>query len=163
MSTTWVFIDGQNIYMGAQRLDFTLNYCRLRKYLSDKYLMERIFIFLGYLERNQKLYEYLRKCGYELVFRKTSVGQKNAVRKGNVDVLLSVFVMKHVQHFDRCILMSSDGDFEPLLKELIERGQFLRLIAPTRAHCSLLLRKAAKGNLILLEELESKLAMKKRP
>lgn len=58
------FIDSQNLNLGIRSKGWELDFKKFRIYLNDKYHVKRAFLFLGYIERNRKLYSYLKKVGY---------------------------------------------------------------------------------------------------
>ena len=65
--------------------------------------------------------------------------------------------MKHINKFEKAVFISSDGDFEPLIKELINQGKFLRLIVADIKTCSIILKRLAKGNIVGLDEIKHKI------
>ena len=159
----FAFIDGQNLYKGVANSGWELDYYRLRFYLSAKYSVKKAYIFLGYLKENEKLYSFLRDSGFELVFKNVAKGKKGEA-KGNVDVALAVFAMKNLDNFDKAIIITSDGDFEPLVDELQERDKLHIVVSVKRRWCSHLLKKSAAGKIVFLDELKDKVRKtKKRP
>ena len=154
------FIDGQNLYMGLKASGFDLDYMRFRKYLSMKYGVVHAFLYLGYIPEQEELYDSLRKAGFELVFKQIAINKKEKP-KGNVDVLLAVDVMERLQEFDKAVLVTSDGDFAPLVEALQRRNKFLLLISPRRKTCSRLLQKVVRNKAVYIEEVLHK--MKRHP
>ena len=67
----YAFIDSQNLNLGVLELGWRLDFERFRIYLKEKYKVDKAFIFIGYLQKNQKLYRRLRSYGYELIFKPT--------------------------------------------------------------------------------------------
>ena len=49
--------------------------------------------------------------------------------------------------YDKVVLITSDGDFDNLVKRLLERDKLKLLFAPCRDGCSWLLRSAGKGRI----------------
>lgn len=66
---TNIYIDGNNLYRSAKELGFNINYKRLRGWLSQKYNVDSIYLFIGLVPERVKFYEYLQSCGYILVFK----------------------------------------------------------------------------------------------
>ena len=57
--------------------------------------------------------------------------------------------------------MTSDGDFASLVSYLIEKDKLRTVLSPNRAKCSYLLRRTAKGRMDFLEDIRSKIKIKK--
>ena len=47
-SKNYAFIDGNNLYLGTKVQDINLDYGKLRKYLRNKFDVEKVFLFIGY-------------------------------------------------------------------------------------------------------------------
>ncbi|OGH64257.1 MAG: hypothetical protein A2821_02035 [Candidatus Magasanikbacteria bacterium RIFCSPHIGHO2_01_FULL_41_23] len=54
--SNFAFIDNQNIYQGVRELGWYLDWRKFRRYLLEKYEVEKAYLFLGYLPENDKLY-----------------------------------------------------------------------------------------------------------
>ena len=67
----FAFIDSQNLYFSIKWQWWKLDYKRFRIYLKHKYKCEKVFIFIWYLDENKKMYDYLEKSWYELIFKPT--------------------------------------------------------------------------------------------
>ncbi|MEK7167833.1 MAG: NYN domain-containing protein, partial [Patescibacteria group bacterium] len=80
----YAFIDIQNLYLGVLSLGWKLDYKRFRVHLKEKYQVTKAYIFIGYVSTNQKLYDFLSKNDYRLIFKPTLSDKKNKV-KGNID------------------------------------------------------------------------------
>ncbi len=150
------FIDGQNLYMGPKASGFNLDYVRFRKYLGMKYGVRKAYLYLGYIKKQEKLYYALQGAGFDLVFKEVAT-VKDEKPKGNVDVLLAVDVMERLGEFDKAVLVTSDGDFVPLVESLQKRDKFLVLISPRRVTCSRLLQKAVKNKARYVESVIHKM------
>jgi hypothetical protein len=48
----FVFIDAQNVTMGIRRLGWDLDWKKFMLYLRDKYSIDKVFVFIGYIEKN---------------------------------------------------------------------------------------------------------------
>lgn len=137
---TNVYIDGNNLYRSAKELGFNIDYKRLRGWLSQKYNTHNIYLFIGLVPERVKFYEYLQSCGYILVFKQTvSVGEKI---KGNCDAELVLKTVSdfYTKSFDKCILVTGDGDFGCLVEFLKENKSIEQVVAPDENKCSILLK-----------------------
>ncbi len=137
------YIDGANLYNGVKSLGWNFDYARFRVWLSDKYNVETAYLFLGFIPKNKELYESLRSCGYVLVF-KDVIYDRTGRPKGNCDADLVVAVMKDVyeNNCNNAILVSSDGDYTPLVLFLLSKEKLGVILSPYRAQrCSVLLKR----------------------
>lgn len=50
----FAFIDGQNLYAELKRQGLSIDFKKFRVSLSEKYSVKRAYIFLGYIESNEK-------------------------------------------------------------------------------------------------------------
>ena len=137
----FAFIDSANMHLGVRDQGWSIDYSRLRRYLRDKYNVERAFLFLGYRDDQKKMYAHLKRARFGLVFRQTvpyrEGGQK--VYKGNVDaeLILHAAAIKY-ENYDKAVIISSDGDFACLIDFLKTRNKLSRIITPSNQYSSLL-------------------------
>lgn len=136
----FAFIDGQNLYYRTKYLDWSFDYGRFRIYLKDKYHIQKAFIFLGYIESQNCVYETLRDFGYEIIFKEVA-RDNNGKIKGNVDVDLTLHSLIKTSEYHKAIIVTSDGDFSPLINYLDSIGKFENAISVTKRETSFLLRK----------------------
>jgi len=140
---TIAYIDGANLYKGVQSLGWKLNYARFRVWLSDKYRVSRSYIFLGYIPKQKGLYTCLQESGFTLVF-KDVIFDGHGKAKGNCDADLIVQAMRDsCDHIvQKAILVTSDGDYAPLLQYWLEKKQDCVVLSPASAQkCSVLLKR----------------------
>lgn len=159
-SNNYAFIDGQNLYLGVKSIGWCLDYERLRRYLLDRYGVKKAFIFVGYLKKEEMLYRYLKKCGFDLVFKEVAKDSEGKP-KGNVDVDLTLHTLLKINEYDKAVIITSDGDFAPLVEHLLSGDMLERVISPKHELCSWLLRKYAKHKIDYLDNAKEKL--KKHP
>jgi uncharacterized LabA/DUF88 family protein len=155
------FIDWQNLY---RWLWWNLDYSRFRVYLRDKYHIEEAYYFIWY-EEQIWLYTGLQKAWFIVVFnRKWETLKSN--KKWNVDVNLAFHMMRFFieEEFDKAILISGDGDYEPVIDYFIEKWKFLKVLAPNMQYCSSLYKKGSnfpQQYINSLQDLKSSLEYKK--
>lgn len=136
------YIDGANLHNAIKTYNWIFDYERFRIWLLEKYSVLKAYIFIGYIEKNKELYSFLERIGYILIFKEITYQNKNI--KGNCDANLVVKVMEDVYEnvFDKIIIVSSDGDFNPLINFLIKKSKLEILLSPYRtSQCSFLLKK----------------------
>lgn len=157
---THIYIDSANLHRASNELGFQIDYKKFRGWLRQKYNVEKAYMFIGMIPGNAKRYEYLQECGFILVFKETiSVG---TMIKGNCDAEL---VLKSVSDFytkafEKCMLITGDGDFACLAEFLQKEGVLVGVLAPNREKCSFLLRNKYAVELMFLNEHYHKFARK---
>jgi uncharacterized LabA/DUF88 family protein len=159
---TNIYIDGANLHRAAAERRADIDYKKFRGWLRQKYAPDRVYIFIGLIPANVKLYNYLQECGFSLVFKETvSVGTE---MKGNCDAEL---VLRSVSDFytdvaNRFVFITGDGDFACLVKFLLENNRAVSILAPHGGKCSFLLRKSG-AELTYLNNIYHKFQKKKPP
>lgn len=157
----FAFIDSQNVYKGTRRdLRWELDWRRFRVYLRDKYHVTHAYLFIGFMPEHNDLYEKLQKDGFILKFKPVLPEGKNGV-KGNVDADLVLQAMIDHPHYDKAVLVTSDGDFYSLARYLYGKQKLLAVLSPHKETCSSLLRKSAREKMAYMDTLKGKLAKRK--
>ena len=138
--TIYAFIDSQNLNLGILSLGWQLDFAQFRRYLKDKYGVERAFLCIGYIARQQNLYTYLQRSGYICVFKPTLevVDGRKRQTKGNVDAELVLHTMIEFPNYTKAIIVSCDGDFYCLVEYLAKKEKLFRLMVPNKKYSSLL-------------------------
>ncbi len=96
----YAFIDSQNLNLGTSKnlyknkkliyRGWKLNFKKFYLYLKNKFKVNKAFLFIGYIQQNQTLYQFLRRCGYTLIFKPTTKDSQGKF-KGNVDAELVLY------------------------------------------------------------------------
>lgn len=136
---TYAFIDSQNLNLGVRELGWKVDDERFRTYLTDKYHVERAYIFIGFLPENAQLYARLQKAGFVCIFRPTLV-YKDGTTKGNCDAELVLQAMIDLPEYDKAVIVSGDGDFQCLAKYLHEQDKLGAFLIPNQQKFSALLK-----------------------
>jgi uncharacterized LabA/DUF88 family protein len=155
--TNYAFIDAQNLNLGVRELGWKLDFKQFRRYLNNKYKVSKAYLFIGYIGENQKLYTALQDYGYILIFKPMLESEKG-ILKGNVDADLVLHTMIEYSNYDKALIVSSDGDFYSLVEYLYDKNKLYRVLAPSRAKCSVLLKFKAKERIEFFDSLKGKLA-----
>lgn len=138
----YAFIDSQNLHLAIKNIGWKLDYEKFRKYLSDKYKVNKAYLFIGYIPGNENFYTSLQNKGYVLVFKPT-LQNKDGVIKGNCDAELVLNCMIEYANFNKAVIVSGDGDFHCLIEYLEKKKKLLGVGIPNRNKYSALLRKFA--------------------
>lgn len=156
----YAFIDSQNLNLGVRSQGWQLDFARFRIYLKDKYKVKRAFLFIGFIPKYKKLYTFLEKSGYNLVYKPVlETKQQSSPIKGNVDAELVLHAMIEFPHYDKALIVTGDGDFYCLVDYLLKKRKFGRLIIPNQKSYSRLFL-VFKPHLDYLNQLRKKLAKK---
>jgi uncharacterized LabA/DUF88 family protein len=150
--TVYAFIDSQNLNVGVQKFGWKMDWRKFRKFLADKYGVDKAFMFIGYVPEMESLYEQLHEAGYMIVLKPTfdltrphlevTEGDKKEHEdkkpvKGNIDAELVLWAMKERGDYEKAIIVSGDGDFYSLVEFLEEQGKLLKLLTPSGQYSSL--------------------------
>jgi len=158
----YAFIDSQNLNLGILDDGWKLDFKRFRIYLKDKYGVSKAFLFIGYVPGNEQLYAFLQEAGYLCIFKPTLV-YKDGTTKGNCDAELVLHTMIEFENYERAVVVSGDGDFQCLIKYLIEKKKLEAVLIPNRKKFSALLRfKISRSYLRFMNDLRKKLEYKKK-
>lgn len=138
------YIDAANLDKALKlTLQWKLDYRKFRVWLSDKYQVERAYIFIGLIPKYKDLYTHLQECGFTLVF-KDILFDKSGRAKGNCDSDLLMQASADVYEGDlrQAIVVASDGDYAPLVKVLVAKNRLKTILSPAPAKkCSILLKR----------------------
>jgi uncharacterized LabA/DUF88 family protein len=115
--------------------------------------------FLGYIEKHKERYDTLATAGFILIFKKVLISKYGEV-KGNCDADLVVACMENVYELEQgasVVLVTSDGDFAPLVKFLQRKGACVGVLSPSEpAKCSLLL-KQTNAAIVYISDVKSRI------
>ena len=139
------YIDGANLNSALKELGWSLDYKRLRVWLSEKYGVKRAYIFIGLIPKYKNLYTYLQESGYTIVFKEV-IYDGSGKPKGNCDADLVLQTTKdaYENNFEKAIIIASDGDYATLVKFLIEKDKLLVILSPSiEKKCSVLLKRTS--------------------
>lgn len=144
---TYAFIDSQNLNLGIQKAGWKMDWRKFRQYLKEEYGVSNAYMFIGYMQEHEDLYEYMHELGYLVVLKPTldmnlQKDEKNQKDKpptrGNIDADLVLYAMKELPNYDKAILVSGDGDFYGLIEYLKDNQKLLKVLAPNRQYLSVL-------------------------
>lgn len=162
--TIYAFIDSQNLNLGTGKdirkrgkivyKGWKLDFKKFRRYLFDKFRVQKAYLFIGYIKGNEKLYRQLRRYGYELVFKPT-VKDHQGKPKGNVDAELVLYAAAiEYDNYDKAVIISGDGDFRCLHEFLEKNEKLLHIVIPNEKSESSLLKPFQKYKIFLIFEKE---------
>lgn len=157
----YAFIDSQNLNLAIRDQGWILDFKRFRVHLKDKYKVSKAFIFIGYIEENKKLYDFLGRSGYACIFKPT-LRHKDGMTKGNCDAELVLQAMIEFAQYDKAVIVTGDGDFFCLTKYLIEQKKLQAVLIPNESKfSSLLYFRICRPYLRFMNNLRQRLEYKK--
>jgi len=139
----FAYIDGANLHRGIKSLGWELDYARFRVWLTDKYGVERAYLFIGLIPKYKDLYTTLQEAGFTLIFKEV-IYDGDGKAKGNCDADLVTQAMhdSYEGMATKAVLVASDGDYTPLVKFWQEKGQMEVILSPApKDKCSILLKR----------------------
>lgn len=157
----YAFIDSQNLNLSIRELGWKLDFTSFRRYLKDKYKVNKAFLFIGYVEGNENLYKSFQEAGFVCIFKPT-LRYKDGTTKGNCDAELVLHATIEYPNYNKAIIVTGDGDFHCLVKYLVENKKLKAVLIPNQKKFSALLKfKIFRPYLKYMNNLENKLAYKK--
>jgi len=137
------YIDAANLDKSLrEQLGWEMDYGSFRIWLEDKYQVEKAYIFIGLIPKYQDLYTYLQSSGFTLAFKQVVYNGKKP--KGNCDSDLIVQALDDLYEgvLANGIIVSSDGDYAPLVKKLQQKNAMGAILSPAKTKkCSVLLKR----------------------
>jgi len=143
-AVNFAYIDGANLHKGTKELGWNLDHKRFRTWLYEKYGVKTAYIFIGLIPKNKGLYEKLQECGFALKFKEVVYDSGTGRPKGNCDADLVLNAVRDVyeNHFEKAIIVASDGDYASLVEFLKEKGKMGHILSPNNSKkCSVLLKR----------------------
>ena len=163
----FAFIDGVNLHLTYENLDWKIDYAKLRNYLSKKHNVTFAHYFLGRTAYNISIYSKLESYGYNLKYKTPSqytkleedcpychkvISPEQVIHKSDCDSFMTLEAISNSNIYDKAVIITSDGDFDELVKELILKDKLKIVLAPCKEGCSGLLKSVAKGRIDFMDD-----------
>jgi len=126
-------------------------------YHSAKNLYKSRVNFRELLKEEKAFFEALEKAGYELKSKDLQIFP-GGMKKGDWDVAIAIDAITLSKLVDVVVLVSGDGDYEPLVDFLKFNGTIVEVVGFKRSASSKLIDVA--NNFTDLEELKEKILLK---
>ena len=152
--------------MGVSMDNWSIDHKKFRKHLWDEYGISDAYYYFGYLNENlNNLYTALQRAGFIFVFKehsKTMLGEK----RGNVDTDIVFEIMRMLldesQDFDLIYLVSGDGDYYKMVRYLISKNRFGRILFPNGKFASSLYNQINNTMKVSMNRLRNKIEYVKK-
>jgi uncharacterized LabA/DUF88 family protein len=177
-SYNYAFIDGANLHLtyenpnGSLNLGWKVDYSKLRVYLEKKLDIAIAYWFIGKTEDNAEICEKLESYGYTMRLKEPTlyytkeeycpycnkvIAPEMPRHKSDIDSFMTLQVMLDFNTYDKAVLVTSDGDFDNLIKRLLQQDKLRMVFAPCRNGCSGLLTDAAKNRIMFIDDFRDEL------
>ncbi len=141
-STRWrvaVFVDVQNLYHTAKTLwpGHKINYRVLRDYILEQVPHADVITFHAFTAINPEWKSQepflwaLSHIGYRVI-TKPIRRMPDGSLKGDMDMDMALEILFVAPHVNEVVLVTGDGDFVPLVHQLVWMGKIVRVIGPGR-------------------------------
>lgn len=157
-----VFVDVQNMYHSAKNLyKSRVNFRELLKVATAGRELARAIAYVvkSDTEEEKAFFDALEKAGFELKSKDLQIFP-GGMKKGDWDVGLAVDAIGLSKHLDVVVIVSGDGDYEPLVEYLQYSGLIVETVGFRRSTSSRIIE--ATNNFIDLEEVKDKILLKSK-
>lgn len=168
----FAFIDGANLHLTYEYLDWKLDYQKLRNYLKKKLDVIVAYYFIGNIKENKDIYTTLESYDYTIKLKNPSpyvtkeedcpyckkvIAPEIIRNKSDCDSFMTLQVMSDLSMYDKVVLITSDGDFDNLVTTLLLKDKLRMVFAPCKEECSWLLKSAARGKIAFIDDYRDEL------
>lgn len=157
----FAYLDGANLHKGVESSAWRLDYRKFRSWMRQKFGVTDTYLFIGLMSRHADLYTSLQSTGYKLVFKEI-IYDGSGKAKGNCDADLVLQAARdyYENHPTAVLLVSSDGDYAPLVRFWQEKNVPCSIVSPAPVDkCSILLKRTGTP-IVYLEDMKRKLSFR---
>ena len=155
-----IFVDVSNMYHSAKNLyKARVNFAELLKLTTaSRELVRAIaYVIKSDTEEEKAFFGALEKAGYELKSKDLQVFP-GGMKKGDWDVAIAIDAITLSKLVDVVVIVSGDGDYEPLFEYLKFNGTIVEVAGFNRSTSARLIEAA--NNFLDLEEVKDKVLLK---
>jgi len=155
-----VFVDVSNMYHSAKNLyKARVNFKELLRLTSANREVVRAiaYVIKSDTEEEKAFFSALEKAGFELKSKDLQIFP-GGMKKGDWDVAIAIDAITLSKLVDTVVIVSGDGDYEPLVEYLQFNGIIVEVAGFNRSTSSRLIDAA--NNFLDLEEVKDKVLLK---
>lgn len=155
-----VFVDVSNMYHSAKNLyKARVNFRELLKLTAGNRELVRAIAYVvkSDTEEEKAFFSALEKAGYELKSKDLQIFP-GGMKKGDWDVAIAIDAITLSKQLDVVVLVSGDGDYEPLVDYLKFNGVIVEVAGFGRSTSARLIE--ATNNYLDLEDVKEKVLLK---
>jgi uncharacterized LabA/DUF88 family protein len=128
-----IFVDGSNMYFQGKEFGWQIDLVKLiGRYAKIGTVVDACY-FVAVVHRVQKssFLVNLPRTGFSLISKplKTSGSPDHLIRKGNMDVEITIGILSAIDTFDMAVLASGDGDFAAVIDHLRAHGKAFQVLS----------------------------------
>lgn len=155
-----IFVDVSNMYHSAKNLyKARVNFAELLKLTTaNRELVRAIaYVIKSDTEEEKAFFGALEKAGYELKSKDLQIFP-GGMKKGDWDVAIAIDAITLSKLVDVVVIVSGDGDYEPLVDYLKFNGTIVEVAGFQRSTSARLIEVA--NNFLNLEDVKDKVLLK---
>src|SRR3989344_6114285 len=155
-----VFVETQNLYHSAKNLyKSKVSFKEVLKFVVGSRELVRAFAYVIKTQSGEEssFIEALEKAGFEIKSKDLQIFP-GGLKKGDWDVAIAVDAITLSKQVDVVVIVSGDGDYEPLVEYLQFNGIIVEVAGFNRSTSSRLIEAA--NNFLDLEEVKEKVLLK---
>ena len=171
-ANNFAFIDGANLHFTYENLSWELDYQKLRNYLRKKLDVIIAYYFIGKIKEYEDTYTTLETYGYTVKLKgpspyvteeeycpycKKVIAPEIRRYKSDCDSFMTLQVLLDSSIYDKAVLITSDGDFDSLVRRLLLQDKLRMVFAPCKDGCSWLLKSVARGRIAFIDDYRAEL------
>lgn len=157
-----VFVDVQNMYHSAKNLyGARVNFKELlRTAVANRELVRAVaYVVKSDTEEEKAFFDALEKSGFELKSKDLQIFP-GGMKKGDWDVGLAIDAISLSKQLDVVVIISGDGDFEPLVNYLKYSGLIVEVVGFKRSTSSKIIEVV--NNFTDLEEAAERILLRSK-
>jgi uncharacterized LabA/DUF88 family protein len=125
-----LFVDASNLFYAAQTINLTIDYLKLKNYLTRNYRVTYAGFYMGvdYCKIYQRSFiSYLKNIGYQ-VTAKQLLKRFDGTQKADLDIEIALDMYRFSPEYDTAILVSGDQDFVYLVDLIQQQGKQVKIV-----------------------------------
>jgi len=113
-----LFVDLSNIYLSARQLQIKLDYKALLDFAArrGKVTVARMYTAYNPEQQQARFFLNMKDLGFQIV--REPLRSYAGENQGNLDTVIAFDIGLEASHLDEIILVSGDGDFAPVVKQM---------------------------------------------
>lgn len=136
---TALLVDGANAYKSSKKVGYEIDYAKMLKVFRPSQAM----YFTALPEKDPenpnglfKMIDYINYNGYTLISKPTKTFVNFGVEevKGNMDVEITVHILKAARWANHIVLFTGDGDFRMAVEEVQNSGVQVTVVSALRTN-----------------------------
>lgn len=125
-----LFVDASNLLYAAKRINLTIDYLKLKNYLTRNHRVIYAGFYMGvdYSQTHQRSFiSFLKNIGYQ-VTAKQLLKRFDGTKKADLDVEIALDMYRLAHEYDTAILVSGDQDFVYPVDLIQQQGKEVNIV-----------------------------------